>query len=332
MDWLRFLEGHRISYVSRGSNTKKGEVSVQCPFCGDDDPSEHLGISLSSANWGCLRNAQHRGHKPFHLVAALLGCSMAQARLAVAQFSAPDVDGLDDALQALEAVSAAPEPAQPRVTKMQHIDEFRHITGEGSSRKHWKYLYQRGFDSPSALADEYGLMYCTTGQWKDRIIIPVLVNGEMIAWTARALGNPKNAPRYLSSSNAVKETIFNEDEVRKGGNLLFVTEGPFDALKLDYYGKPFKARATCIFGLTLSIDQVTLLKLARPHYRQVILLFDENTLEQSFYAQDWLQPNVTIGHLPKGVKDPGSMRVDQVVTFIKQCEKPVINQGWRNKS
>ena len=32
MDWVRLLEDSRIEYVTRGPNTKRGEVSVRCPF------------------------------------------------------------------------------------------------------------------------------------------------------------------------------------------------------------------------------------------------------------------------------------------------------------
>jgi hypothetical protein len=32
MEWMSFLNDANIEYVTRGPNTKKGEVSVRCPF------------------------------------------------------------------------------------------------------------------------------------------------------------------------------------------------------------------------------------------------------------------------------------------------------------
>ena len=32
MDWVRLLDDSNIEYVSRGKNTKRGEISVRCPF------------------------------------------------------------------------------------------------------------------------------------------------------------------------------------------------------------------------------------------------------------------------------------------------------------
>jgi len=32
MDWVKLLDDSNIEYVSRGKNTKRGEISVRCPF------------------------------------------------------------------------------------------------------------------------------------------------------------------------------------------------------------------------------------------------------------------------------------------------------------
>jgi hypothetical protein len=32
MDWVKLLEDSNIEYVTRGPNTKRGEVSTRCPF------------------------------------------------------------------------------------------------------------------------------------------------------------------------------------------------------------------------------------------------------------------------------------------------------------
>src|SRR5229473_3315925 len=105
MNWMDFLDDNHIEFVTRGSNTKRGEISVQCPWCRDDDPSEHLGIGPNG--WGCLRDASHRGRQPHRLVQALLGSSYLVARLTVAQYSVADPEAFTTLALAFDAASEA---------------------------------------------------------------------------------------------------------------------------------------------------------------------------------------------------------------------------------
>lgn len=305
MDWQSFLTDNQIDYVDRGPNTKRGEISIRCPWCGEDDPSQHLGISLTGENWGCLRDPSHRGHSSAYLIGTLLGCSQHQAKLVLDQYSRTDPDQLGElSLESVtEPVTAAEPEGEPK-------PEHRLIKAQGPTAKFWNYIIERGFDDPDALMNEYWLTCCLTGRFKDRLIIPFLQCGEVIAWTGRALGNPKTAPRYLSS-NRVKETIFNADALMQGGKALFLTEGPFDALKMDYYGQALGVRATCALGVSLSIEQIVLLNSRRNRFARTVVLFDQDAVGPAYEAMDWLQ-QATIGQLPSGVKDPGDLTKDQV--------------------
>lgn len=317
MDWVTLLDDHHIPYVTRGPNTKKGEVSVRCPYCGEDDPSEHLGINLTTENWGCHRNAEHRGHSPSRLIAALLGCSSAQAKLIARQYDAPDPETLDQALAALQGTSEPPKAAKRHSAELAFPDDFRQIKGKGVTARFWHYLAGRGFDDVADLCFQYDLKCALTGDYKDRVIIPFYQKRKLIGWTGRALQNPVNAPRYLSSSETVKQCVFNEDVLMDGGKLLFVVEGPFDALKLDYYGEPSGARATCVFGTSMTIDQLSTLSRLRRRFKKVIILFDTDALGPALSAVDWLYaPNVMVGQLPEGVKDPGELNYEEVEQLI----------------
>lgn len=332
MDWIRLFEDHNIPYVTRGPNVTKNNVGIQCPWCGDDDPSEHLNVSLMKEAYGCWRSSGHGGHQPYRLIQALLGGSYGQAKLVAAQYSAPDPSTLDQALAALTGTSEAPKPvAGDEAPMSSHLLEFRdfhRIRGKrstptrwGGSKKYWEYLKGRGFSPVSGLCDEYDLRYTTTGQWKDRVIIPLYQQHELIGWTARALVKPHVAPRYLSSSNAVKSTIFNEDELRAyEGHLLFITEGPFDAMKLDFYGKTCGVRATCGFGVSLNIGQICLLRSLAGNFKRSAIVFDRGTTEASMKISEWLGTQAVT--IPPYVKDPGEMTADQVHKFIFDCLNP----------
>ncbi len=313
MNWVEFLEAHAIPYVTRGPNTKRGEISIRCPFCGEDDPSEHLGINLTQENWGCHRNPAHRGRKPQFLIQAILGGTWAQAGLTLAQFNQSDPETLDAALAALNAPSEAPKATEAAL----EAPDLRPILKRGGTARFYGYLKGRGFDDVTDLIERYRIQCCVTGRFKNRVVIPFYQHGKLVGWTGRALGNPINAPRYLSSGAGIKTTVFNEDELWDGGKMLIVVEGPFDALKMDYYGEPFGVRATCGFGTSLSPEQLSIIVGVRKRFKRVVILFDHDATEQSFHAADWLQaPNVSIGTLPPGVKDPGALHRDAVEALI----------------
>jgi hypothetical protein len=303
MDWQGFLADNNIHFVTSGPNTKRGEVSVRCPWCGQDDPSEHLGINLSNDFWGCHRNPAHRGKSKTYLIRGLLHCSKAQAELTLRQYEQADPDTLEQALAALHGTPEAPK-ARPEALTLP--PEFKPLTG-----KFRRYLAWRGFTDPTSVGSLYNLKCATTGRWKDRLIFPVYQSGKLVAWTGRALGNPVNAPRYLSTSNAIKSAIYNEDELVRGGETLFVTEGPIDALKVDYYGRNLNSRATCVFGTSITIDQISILKHVAKRFRRVVLLFDPEAVETAFDMSEWL-PHALVGQLPAGAEDPGALRADEV--------------------
>ena len=316
MNWIDLLDDNHIDYVTRGPNTKRGEVSVQCPWCGQDDPSHHLGISIDREAWGCHRNPSHRGKGPIRLVQALLGCSQAQARLVVAQYGAADPETLDDALKALEGTSDHYKPVEAPPENLHFPLEFRNIKAHGTSRRFYEYLRHRGFHEPSALIQQHKLKCCSVGRWKDRIIIPIYHDTKLVAWTGRAIQKNLEAPRYLSTSQAIKTTIFNYDELLTGGDTLIVTEGPFDALKVDFYGAKLGARATCVFGTSITIDQISLIRKVSRKFNRTVLLLDKDAVEVSFTTMDWL-PHATMGTLPVGVSDPGDLLGIEVEQLIK---------------
>jgi hypothetical protein len=324
MNWQQLLDDYNIHYVTRGPNTKKGEISIQCPWCGDDDPSEHLSISLETPNWGCWRNAEHRGKQPLRLIRALLGVSAGQAGLLLAQYGAADPETLDDALTLLTGES---KPMETTTELVKLPDNFWLIQNKSSARRFWQYLKGRGFGAPAALARRYSLHYCTTGRWKDRVIIPVWdTKANLIGWTARAIQQSKTVPKYLESNDNIKTMLYREEELNYPGNTLFITEGPFDALKMDYflykhtegsYGntRAYRNAATCTFGISVSVGQLGKLRAYARNFRRTVVLPDRGAVQQSMQLADMI-PAAECRLLPGGVKDPGDLTQDQVVSLL----------------
>lgn len=311
MDWVRFLDDNHIHYVTRGPNTKKGEVSITCPMC-TDDPSEHLGINLSNGYWGCHRNSAHRGKSAKTLIRAILGTSYTGADSYLRQYSHSDPDDLDKVLEALKEPKQEIAPDRVFPICEAEFNNFRLIKPRGSTKRFFSYIQGRDFDDPKAIIESYSLRCATTGRYKDRVIIPIRHNSELLGWTSRAICKVENAPRYLASSEDVKTTVFNFDELKKGGQRLFVVEGPFDAIKVDSAGHVQKVpyRATCTFGTSSTLSQIALLRVLVKKFKETFVLFDQGADEPARNLAEWI--GAKTAWLPIGVKDPGELRPSEL--------------------
>lgn len=330
MDWQRFLEENNIHFVSRGPNTKRGELSIQCPMCGEDDPSEHLGINPVTGKWGCHRDSSHRGKSSRTLIKAILGCSSQQAQFIVKQYSHSDPDTLEAALAVLEAdnndaVNHDEDLAKQARHQMMgpQFKDFTQIKPRGVTKRFYQYLEGRGYDDAASVVARYELRAALTGRYKDRIIIPVRHSGELLGWTSRAIGVVKDAPRYLASSEDVKTTVFNYDGLKKGGERLFIVEGPFDAIKLDnhsfsinYEEYNIQFRATCTFGTSPTISQLAILRSLVKRYDEAWVLFDKGADSPGAELAEWIGAKQAF--LPSNIDDPGELKR----LHMNQCSNP----------
>lgn len=330
LDWMRLLNEHKIPYITTGANVKRGEVSIKCPFCGSADPSFHLGISLEGSGWSCWRNrAQHSGKSPLRLIMRLLVVPYAKAR---------EIAGLDDSYidpEGFDAVAARimgkdqtlvkPDDSERRFLALD--SEFQDIAmSRARTRHHWQYLYDRGFDDPDRLCDEYGLFAGVSGEWIGRIILPYLQDGELVTWTGRAIRDATIRYRDLEldqSLLAAKETLFNHDAMLTGGKVLVLQEGPFDVLKVDYYGKDYGVRSVGLSTNSIKPIQAFLLQAAVGKFEHIYVMLDTKTqlgIVDSMRMQADLHflENLSITSVPFGAGDGGNLSPDQVITWAKQ--------------
>ena len=281
-----------------------GWLGLRCPWCGDDDPSHHLGVN-PSGYFSCWRDATHKGNTPHKLIAKLLGVSAARARLVTQTYAG-----------ATAAEFNAPQAIKTALQPGLSLEQFSLIRRDSVSHKFWVYLEQRGFDDVDSLVSKYQLRACLTGRYSGRLIIPVYdIDNTLVGFQARAITNPVDAPRYLSEGN-IKDTLFNLNNLQ-GGHVVYVTEGPFDCLKMDFYGAP----STCTFGVVPKPQQLNLLRSLRRKYQRMVLLLDNDSpaVQAGFYFSDCI-PNVEFGNLPAGTKDPGSLSNQQVQEMLNETQ------------
>jgi hypothetical protein len=324
-DWLAFLRTYRIEYVDRGPNVARGNVNIQCPFCGSADTSHHMGISTRGAGWGCWRSKSHRGRAPHRLIKALLRCSDAEAAR-IAGEDAP-IDLEDDA-RMLDYVRSMVEPAA--FSGVEPIPdwprEFKPLTDRGLGRLFFSYMMSRGYstDEVDEISTIYDLRYCTQGPFAYRIVIPVYMERGLVNWTGRAIAdNATIRYRTLSADPerarehqlpcaplSIEKTLWNYQALcGVYGEALAIVEGPMDALRIDYYGNEMGIWSTCIFGTgNLSPDQIFLLSNIRNRFKHVYLTLDNDAqLVQIQMSEELAGLDITPRAVPPGIKDPAML-------------------------
>lgn len=316
---LHFLERNNIEYLPEGPNVKKNNVNIACPFC-KNDPSFHMGISLLNGEYACWRNGAHRGKSFTRVIQALIHCTKDEARrlLGLRVLEEGEFDSL---LNSLFKEEEHKPVKMGGVDKLAFDKEFRPIKDTGMTKPYWDYLEYRGFDNVERLIAMYGLKCALVGYWKYRIIFPVYFEGQLVTWVGRSITS-KVEPKYLDLSiersvRFPKYNLWNYDELLNGGKVLYITEGIFDAIKLDFYF-PQGYKATCLFTKTIMDEQQILLKEVAKEFKEVRILLDADAQTQAMQIKAELSyiPNITLGQLPEGVKDPGELNKDRIYKYL----------------
>lgn len=335
--WERFFQENRIEYVTKGANVSRGEINIRCPWCGSADPSHHMGLNLETGFYSCWRNrSQHSGKSPLRLIIKLLGVSYEHARrIAGLSEDYVDPDGFDALAAKLLSKNKNLVKAPPEERRFLHFSEdMVPITDKLRTRRHWNYLYQRGFNHTSKgvedvdrLVADYDLraVFMPTEEdgwkWENRIIVPFFQDKELVTWTARAIGHSNMRYRDLEIKDSIlgpKFTLYNHDCIIKGGRVLILQEGPFDVLKVDFYGKAFGVRSVGLATNSMTEAQAILLAAAEDAFEHIYVAMDTKTqlgiVDSMRMSQNmaFLKKPVKITGIPFGAGDGGNMTYEQV--------------------
>lgn len=333
IDWPRFLDAQRIEYVESGPSTAKGNIYTHCPWCGDADQSYHLGISIRTPwrGYGCWRNDNHRGRNPARLVSALLGVSIESASHILGQENAPALIG-DEALKGQIAALIAPTQDSQEERELVLPKEFKPIkVGRPACQMFVDYLVSRKYREHhiKRLCKIYNLHYCLSGLFKYRVIFPVYTKKGLVTWTGRSIVSARE-PRYLSltvdpevagsgdvARANIKDCLFNERELFRGGLALILGEGPLDAMRLDFVGRKLEVRGTGLFGKTVSDAQVQTLERLSSRFKRKVFLLDPDARLDNFAM--WSKLNrigFEAGRIKGKWEDPGATPLRVIEDFI----------------
>ena len=304
---LSLFKSNNIPSDTSGPNW----IVIRCPLC-TDDPSMHMNINIHTGSWHCWRSDTHRGRFINKLLKILGLPTLTDKTL-------PDPD-------ALEAIASGSffEENTAEISKEvpKRPVNFSLIGDKMLDEPYRKYLMSRGFDESdiSILIARYGLMRDTDliSPWSDRIIFTFEQHG-IPAWTGRSIWPIDKRLRYLSPSGSVlniKDFVFNYDNLwHSPGKILLVTEGPFDALKVDYYGWEFGIRATCLFGVQISDAQLDRIKELAALY-EIFIAFDSDATLEALKLNLRL-PGSTLFPL-SGYKDFGEIPKEEIKNILRR--------------
>lgn len=332
IDFQALLRQEGIEYIERGKNVKRGEINIRCPFCGSADPSYHMGLSLDTGYWACWRNSNHRGKSPVRLLVKLLNMPYWRAReLAGLSADYVDPDGFSTLASRLRSTGWSKETDPEReVEPLVMPREFRKITNSIATARYRDYLIdRRGFPERDVdeLCYEYDLRCSPSGFWSHRLILPYYMDGALVTWTGRAIGTSELRYRDLSVAESLlppKHTLYNHDALLEGGRWLIVVEGPIDALKLDFYGKPHGVRAVGLSTNSMTDDQLYLLDEAGEQFDHIGAMMD-NAGATSIVDSMRMRQNLAVVSssvkmlpVPGRAKDAGDATPTQILDFIEE--------------
>ncbi|OGO08163.1 MAG: hypothetical protein A2Y61_00325 [Chloroflexi bacterium RBG_13_60_13] len=250
------------------------ELVIACPACGKNK----LVVNVSRKAWHCWRCEEYRlnlyGKRKavrgagglIDLIQLLEGCTRERAAAMVmdqARHLPVDIQTLGGDLdlkrsQEVRVQAAPPIPPPPGWLPVQY-DSLA-------------YLRQRGILMEDVMA--FGLVYCATGPYANRLIFPVWEGGHLVYWQARAMwdsDDPRfrkamNPPRVAGQSGPA-EVLMNLDRARRHRRVA-VTEGPIDCIHAG-------PSSVATFGKRISMTQA--LKLRRAGVRSLDLMWDGPT-------------------------------------------------------
>ena len=288
-DVERYLNTKGIPFITEGKNIQSGWIGIACPWC--DDPSNHLGIDLSTKGINCFR-CPVRGT----VIRLIMKIDHLPPDLAIAElkkFSAYDLSSFEK--ESPERQGRLGEP---------------HVILASASQKtlesyHRQYLESRNFD-PEYLTKKYQLQFTgPLGDYRMRIITPIYMQRQLLSFTTRDVTGLAKIPWVHGAPHRVilspKNCLYNIDTVT---DTAIVVEGASDVWRIG-------DGAVATFGHKYTKKQVYLLR----NFRRVFVLFDteeeaQRDARRLAYDLSSFVPDVHVFELDSG--DPGDLSEDDV--------------------
>ncbi len=293
-DIQKYLDAKGIEYQFDGKNISNDWIGLSCPFCPDGDPSNHLGINLTSKAVNCWRC----GTKGtiIKLIMKTERIPYENVSNVIKQFSS-------------RQLSFPEENAHTERIKPYKIDFEKTISNQ-LLPLHKTYLEKRNFDA-KYIFNKYKLK-CgdILGEWAFRLIIPFYQYKTILTFIGRDITDKqdlkyKNYPNEKSLKE-VKHTIYNLNNCKS--DTIILVEGALDTWRIgDNCG--------AICGKQITMEQIKIIV----KYKRVFILFDSDATKSGNKLANTLYPfinDVETLELTEG--DPCDLTKQDVYSLRKE--------------
>jgi DNA primase len=245
LDIESFFSEHDIETSNRGKNVGKDWIGIDCPFCGGS--GFHGGVNRDHKGFSCWQCGETAD--PIKLVRELLDMQT------------------HEAIRALEPF-ASNRPVKKEVKQHKATGKVNRIIVPGYTLTDVgkNYLINRNFNPDMVVRDFYVQETGPAGDYKYRIMIPVIMNKQIVTFQGRDYTG-KQEQRYKALPNErsivpIKESVYNIDTV---DDKVLILEGPTDVWRMG-------AGSICLCGVKYSQAQIN--ALMNRGIKKAVVMFD----------------------------------------------------------
>lgn len=271
----------------------KAFTHFECPEC--QHHNSKFGISAVHGGYRCFHCGVSGNF--YQLLVKIFGWEPYQAKLAVGLVAPSDLVTSDD------------EPEVVLVRPLEWDDQL-------FSASKLNYLMGRGFSKEEVemLMMIYPMWYSRLPKWDDCLIFERRDEDDnFIGYWGKNIVNKQPRNQY----GVPIETMWGAEAIGNTGEMLFVTEGVFDALRVQMVNLPYSS--VVAFGGTGSGKQVEHLKKLSERYTRTVLLLDNDDEGRKATAKLLdMVPGSVAATLPDGVSDPAELSTEQCRAFLQE--------------
>ena len=298
IDYLEEIVDDQIRYTGRGD-----EAHFNCLFCGDT--RHRMYYNLSSDKAYC-----HNCNLSGTLISLIMELESCKYEKAYERYK--EIKGShyipDEVLKEIKTSIFAPDVSHLIEKRPIPLpDEYVKMSLSSKNlvnKRAINYLLRRGITWKQM--KEHSMGYCVSGDYADRIIIPIMEGQDLRFWVARAIGNssrmkeksPSNEDYQISKS----QVIFNIHTAATVFNTAVISEGIFDALSFGDIG-------VSLLGKTLYEDQLSILLSYKDYLTNgvyIALDYDAADKATQMARQLYQYMPVRLVNIPKKYDDPNN--------------------------
>lgn len=298
VDWIESNIDSQIKYTGNGK-----EIHICCPICGES--RYRMYINLGTGKVYC-HNCQFAGNM-ITLIQNVEGVSWTKANKTFqdikGNLSIPE-NVKDEIERNIFSGDFRSDLAKRAIPLPEEYIPINLDTANFRVKRAIRYLMSRGITKKQI--KQHNMGFCSSGEYANRVIIPITEGGELRFWVARAISkdaklkekSPSDEDYQISKS----EVIFNLDRAAKKYRSIVITEGIFDALSFSDIGVSLLGKSLYQEQLNILLDYRNLLT------EGVYIALDWDALDKAIQIAEILSEffKVKMINIPQHLDDPNN--------------------------